>query len=126
MNCRSPAAPAGENAVAFQPDSAWVRSRLGKCGRRPFGGWPSAMARAPCRPMDLVSWLELLAARWDEITAPLDASTTSRLACRPSRDVPGTTRDGAMANERLRAAILRQGLTPDELAELVQVDAKTV
>jgi transcriptional regulator with XRE-family HTH domain len=31
-----------------------------------------------------------------------------------------------MANERLRAAILRQGLTPDELAELVQVDAKTV
>lgn len=44
----------------------------------------------------------------------------------PHRDVPGTTRDAAMANERLRAAILRQGLTLEELAELVQVDAKTV
>jgi transcriptional regulator with XRE-family HTH domain len=31
-----------------------------------------------------------------------------------------------MANERLRAAMLQQGMTPDHLAQLVEVDAKTV
>lgn len=31
-----------------------------------------------------------------------------------------------MANERLRATLLQRGLTPDRLAELVEVDAKTV
>ncbi|MBI4943598.1 MAG: XRE family transcriptional regulator [Actinobacteria bacterium] len=31
-----------------------------------------------------------------------------------------------MANERLRATLLQQGMTPDQLAERVQVDGKTV
>lgn len=31
-----------------------------------------------------------------------------------------------MANERLRATLLQRGVTPDRLAELVEVDAKTV
>jgi transcriptional regulator with XRE-family HTH domain len=31
-----------------------------------------------------------------------------------------------MANEKLRAALLQRGLTPDELAEAVRVDPKTI
>src|SRR6266705_1403065 len=52
-------------------------------------------------------------------------------------DVPGrpslgcsrpftSCRPGAMRNDRLRALLLERGKTPDQLAEHVQVDAKTV
>ena len=36
------------------------------------------------------------------------------------------TRHGGMANERLRAALLQRGVTPNELAESVGVDPKTI
>jgi len=39
---------------------------------------------------------------------------------------PYSSEEDGVANDRLRDALLRQGLTPAELAEELHVDAKTV
>src|SRR5207247_1743496 len=127
----------GSAAMVFMNTLVPTEARLSARARR---------ARRPCRARAMprqaktraaASGMEAsraaMAGRWRavsamrywavKLTAGAAAAGTSPLGC--SRPVTSCG-PGEMRNERLRALLLERGKSPDQLAEHVRVDAKTV